>query len=55
MNTEDWKSIGLKVAKAAPLIGGLLGGPVGTVVGTVGNMVASAQIRLQSLLKWLKL
>ena len=42
MNTEDWKSIGLKVAKAAPLIGGLLGGPVGTVVGTVGNMVASA-------------
>lgn len=42
MNTEDWKSIGAKVAKTAPLIGGLLGGPVGAVVGTVGSMVASA-------------
>lgn len=42
MNSDDWKSIGLKVAKTAPLIGGLLGGPVGAVVGTVGNMVASA-------------
>ena len=42
MNSDDWKSIGLKVAKTAPLIGGLLGGPAGAIVGTVGNMVASA-------------
>ena len=35
----DWKDIGNRVAKAAPLLGTLLGGPAG---GAVGALVASA-------------
>jgi uncharacterized protein YcfJ len=38
----DWKEVGGKIAKAAPLIGGILGGPLGGAAGSVISMVAGA-------------
>ena len=38
----DWKDVGSKIAKSAPLIGGILGGPAGGAIGGVVSMVASA-------------
>ena len=38
----DWKDVGAKIAKGAPLIGGILGGPAGGAIGGVVSMVASA-------------
>jgi hypothetical protein len=38
----DWKEVGAKIAKSAPLIGGILGGPGGGAIGGVVSMVASA-------------
>ena len=38
----DWKDIGKKVMKSAPLIGTVLGGPAGGAIGSVISMVGSA-------------
>jgi len=38
----DWKGIGAKVMKSAPLIGTVLGGPAGGALGSVVSMVGSA-------------
>lgn len=37
----DWKTVGSKVSKVAPIIGGILGGPLGGAAGTLVSMIAS--------------
>ena len=38
----DWKEIGSKVLKSAPLLGSLLGGPAGGALGTAVSLIGSA-------------
>lgn len=38
----DWKEVGAKIAKSAPMLGGIIGGPAGGAIGGVVSMVASA-------------
>jgi len=37
----EWKDLGAKIAKAAPILGGILGGPVGGAAGTAISLIAS--------------
>ena len=37
----DWKTVGSKVSKVAPIIGTLLGGPLGGAAGTLVSLIAS--------------
>lgn len=38
----NWKDVGAKIAKSAPVLGSLLGGPAGGALGGVVSLVASA-------------
>jgi len=38
----DWKEVGAKIAKAAPILGSILGGPLGGGIGGVVALLASA-------------